>query len=391
MSEKITITGLSVMTGLGNTAAAQQSAIANGRHGLHPLGELFEVEDKFASLPAGWIRPRSLLTGNRYGPTSNFAVQLAKVAIADAGWSALDLHDCCLFVGSSRGNAAGSLAPWPGRRAHRQMGTSNSMHSEMASAVSITFGIHGAYHVISNGCASGLDAIGFGYWALMSGMAPRVLIVSADLPLLPPLLQSYYDTGLLSRNGNNDPYSMATTGFLPAEGGTALTLELARHSKRVRYADIHGYQANSDAFHPLGLPADGAGIAACIRQAIAPVGVEAITAICPHASGTFAHGQAEQRALHTVFAERTPHSISLHLLKPFTGHAIGASGAIDVAILACYLRQQQLPANLPHLTGTSGAFFLASSAIPHHRGMVLKISVGMGGHNSVLLLTSPEE
>lgn len=390
MPDAVAITGLSVMSGLGSTPLEHEAAMDAGRHGLRPLGELLDMGDDYAALPVGWIRPRRILAGNRFGPASNFAIRLAEEAIADAGWTAEELHDCWLFVGTSRGNAAGSMAPWPGRRAHRQMATSNSMHSEMAAAVSIKFDIHGPYQVITNGCASGLDAIGYGYLALRSGMASRVLVVSADLPLVPPLLTSYRDTGLLSRTEVNDPYSALTTGFLPAEGGAALTLEAPQCRRRPGYANILGYWANSDAFHPLGLPADGAGIAACLRLAIEPFGIETITAICPHASGTLAHGQAEQRALHSVFSERPPETISLHLMKPYTGHAIGASGAVDAAVLASYLHQRRLPPNLPGLTGAGGPFFLPSSPVSHRKGIILKISVGMGGHNAVIALDAAE-
>jgi len=378
------------MSGLGITPAAQQRAMDAGRTGLRPLAAFPGVGPEFASLPAGWILPRSTFAGNRYGPASQLAIALARDAIADAGWEAPALRDCWLFVGTSRGNTAGSLAPWPGRRAHRRMATSNSMHSEMAAAVSITFGIRGPFQVISNGCASGLDAIGFGYWAVAAGMAPRVLVVSADLPLISPLLRSYQQTGLLSRNGVNDPYAPTTSGFLPGEGGAALCIEPAAPD-RPGYARLCGYWANSDAYHPLGLPADGAGIADCLRQALAPLGRRRINAICPHASGTAAHGQAEQRALQTIFADAPPASVSLHLMKPFTGHAIGASGALDTAILAYYLRRHLLPPNLPGLAGAGGPFTMPTAPLPCRPGIVLKISVGMGGHNAVIALAPVED
>lgn len=384
MPDPVAITGIAVMTGLGLAPDDHRQAIDAGRHGLRPLGE-FDRDSPYPDLPAGWIRPRGVMAGNRYGPVSNFAVRLACDAIADAGWTADEVRDCWLFVGTSRGNAAGSLAPWPGRRGHRQMATSNSMHSEIAAAVSIAYNIRGPYQVLSNGCASGLDAIGFGCQAVAAGMSRRALVVSADLPLLPPLLESYRQTGLLSKNGINDPYATATTGFLPAEGGAALALDAAGVGSA--YAYLHGYRANSDAFHPLGLPANGEGIADCLRQAIAPFGRQAVRAICPHASGTLAHGQAEQQALRAVFAGARPATVSLHLLKPFTGHAIGASGAIDAAILAHYLRDSELPPNLPGLTGPGGPFSLPESPCRCREGIVLKISVGMGGHNAVIALS----
>lgn len=262
------------------------------------------------------------------------------------------------------------------------MATSNSMHSEMAAAVSIELGIHGPYQVLSNGCSSWLDAAGLGYWAVSSGMAPRALVISPELPLVPALLQSYAQTGILSRNGLNDPYNTATTGFLPGEGGAALVLEPPEDG-RPAYGSVLGYWANSDAFHPLDLPADGAGIADCLRVALHGLNGRPVSAICPHASGTHAHGQAERRALRAVFRQADA-PISLHLMKPFTGHAIGASGAVDLATLLHHLRQGVLPPNLPGLTSTGGPFTLPEAMQPVGKGIVLKISVGMGGHNAIV-------
>jgi len=359
--------------------------IDRGRHGLRPLGELAGSPEEFSWVPSGCIEPRGFLVGSRYGPGANLAVEVSRRPIEGAELGADELNDAWLMVGSSRGNAAGWVDPWPGRRRHRLMSTSNSMHSEVAAAVSIEYGIRGPYHVISNGCASGLDAIGLAYLAVSAGIAPRAMVVSLDLPLVPTLLRSYAETGLLSRDGTNDPYSPSTTGFLPAEGAAALLLEPSG-AERSPLGYIHGYWANSDAFHPLGIPADGRGIADCVRQGIDAVGRHGVVAVCPHASGTHAHGQAERRALATVFPDDGGR-ISLHLLKPFTGHTVGASGAIDVAILMHYQKQGLLPPNLPGLTGAGGAFSLPTVPTDAAGRVVLKVSVGLGGRNAVVALS----
>lgn len=385
MPAAVKVTGIAVMSGLGLTPEAHAVAMAAGRHGLRPLAALSEAGGAFPGLPAGWVEPRTLFAAGRYGPATNFALALAQRVLEDAALEAEAVREAWLFVGTSRGNIAGWLAPWPGRRGHRQMATSNSMHSEMAAAVSITHGIRGPFQVLSNGCASGLDALGFGYMAVAAGLARRVLVIAADLPLVPVLLESYAQTGLLSRNGVNDPYGPHTTGFLPGEGGAAFLLEPA-DSPRPAYGYLHGYWANSDAYHPLGLPADGAGIADCLRLALGALPGR-ITAICPHASGTVAHSKAERRALGDLF-HRSPTSISLHLLKPFTGHTIGASGAVDMALLLHHLRAGCLPPNLPGLSGAGEPFTLPER--PEAIGemdLVLKISVGMGGHNAVMAMS----
>jgi 3-oxoacyl-(acyl-carrier-protein) synthase len=277
MREPVSVTGLAAASALGLTPGEYAAAMAAGRHGLRPLGELPEAPAAFATLPGGWLVPRSLCVSRRYGPASTLAIALAREAVADAGVRGTALAETWLFVG----NTAGWLAPWPGRRTHRQMATSNSMHSEIGAAISIVLGIRGPFQVLSSG------------------------------------------------------------------------------------------------------------IADCLRLALRDLPDRRVTAICPHASGTFAHGHAECRALQAVFAEGSA-PVSLHLMKPFTGHTIGASGALDTAILMHHLGLGLLPPNLPGLTGAGPRFTLPETPMPAGDGVVLKVSVGMGGHNAVLALSGKE-
>jgi 3-oxoacyl-[acyl-carrier-protein] synthase II len=387
LTRPVAITGVAAFSCLGTSLAEHQAKMDAGKHALRPLRELSEDTGDWAELCAGWIEPRSALAGNRYGPATNLALKVTADALKDARLRAEDLRDAWLYVGTSRGNAAGWLGRWPGRRSHRKMAASNSVHSEPAAAISIAHGIRGPYQVISNGCAAGLDAIGLAWMAVATGMAPRALAVSVDLPLLPALLLTYAQTGLLSRNNVNDPYSPNTTGFLPGEAGAAMILEPADVAGTRACCNVQGYWANSDAYDPLGVPADGSGAADCLQLALRSLEDLPVRAICAHASGTAAHGHAEQRALHSVFSNAAE-TISLHLLKPFTGHAMGASGALDVAILGHYLRQGLLPPNLPGLAGGSAPFVLPECATPFKDGALLKLSAGMGGHNAVVAMSS---
>ena len=76
------------------------------------------------------------------------ALHVARQAIAEAGWSAADLEDAVLFLGTSRGTADGWVDPWPQRRAFPLMAASNSLHSEPAAAISIELGIRGPWQVL---------------------------------------------------------------------------------------------------------------------------------------------------------------------------------------------------------------------------------------------------
>ena len=304
------------------------------------------------------------------------ALHVAREAIADAGWSADDLRDAALVLGTSRGNAAGWLGPWPGRRPFRLMAASNTIHSEPASAISIEFGITGPNHVLASGCAAGLDAIGIAMMMVRCALAPRALAVAVDLPLVPMLLDNYASSGILADTLWSDPYRPGTAGFIPAEGAAAMAIDISRE----KHPRLLHYACNSDASDPVGIPKDGGRTPDLFHQlsdpALLPV------AVCPHATGTAVQAAADPAALKRAFPRTTP---TLHLLKPFTGHAIGASGLLECVILACFLREMSLPPNLKGLHVPPG--FVMPDYPVGVTGPVAKLSHGMGGHNALLVLS----
>jgi 3-oxoacyl-[acyl-carrier-protein] synthase II len=152
------------------------------------LGELLGAVSPHAARPAAWIENSALLTHRKWSPATMAALHVARQAINDAGWTPDDLNDAALVVGTSRGNAAGWLGPWPGRRPFRLMAASNTIHSEPASAISIEFGITGPNHVLASGCAAGLDAIGIAMMLVKCGAAPRALAVAVDSAAGPPVI-----------------------------------------------------------------------------------------------------------------------------------------------------------------------------------------------------------
>lgn len=198
------------------------------------------------------------------------------------------------------------------------------------------------------------------------------------------MLRQYQETGILSTNNVNDPYSPATTGMLPGEAVGALALEVsARPGPRILAA-----VANSDAYDNIRLPTDSSPTIRLLKEIVnlPEIRGRRVSAICPHASGTLAHGMAEKNALATVFRDVSESQVSLHFIKPFTGHSLGACGAIDAVLLCAFLRQQQLPPNLPGMnTPASDRFTAPETSIPFDpASCLLKISAGMGGRNSII-------
>jgi 3-oxoacyl-[acyl-carrier-protein] synthase II len=305
------------------------------------------------------------------------ALHAARQAVANAGWSNEQLAEAALFLGTSRGTAAGWIDPWPARRALPLMAASNSLHSEPAAAISIELGIRGPWQVQASGCAAGLDALGMAALWLRAGLARRALVVAVDLPLSPCLLDSYAATGILSRNGVRDPYSAATTGILPAEAAAALTLEAAAEPS----LRLLGYLANADAADPIGMPAGAGGIVSLLKSARETFGPP--LALCPHASGTASHAVQEPAAILSALGTGT----TVCPLKPIVGHGIGGGGLLETVILAAFLREHRLPPTLAGLTCPAGLTMTHPALFP--AAVIFKLASALGGKNSLIALQSP--
>jgi 3-oxoacyl-[acyl-carrier-protein] synthase II len=369
------ITGLGALSALGADVATHHRAIQTRQVPFQPLGLLLGDGSPHARRPGAWIENRAMLTHRKWSPVTMAALHVARQAVTDAGWTSDDLRDAALVVATSRGNAAGWLGPWPGRRPFKLMAASNTIHSEPASAITIELGITGPNHVLASGCAAGLDAIGIAMLLVKSGAAPRALAVAVDLPLVPLLLDNYAASGILATGLQLDPYHPATSGFVPAEGAAAMTIEV----RDGRHPRIDHYGCNADASDPVGIPKDGGRTPELFASLARKPG-----AVCPHATGTAVQAAADPAALARIYQDEMP---TLHLLKPFLGHTIGASGLLESVVLAAFLRHGMLPPNLPTL-----------HAPPHIRlpdlslaasGPVAKLSHGMGGHNALLILSPP--
>lgn len=383
----IAITGVGLTSGLGDGADTHVEKISTGQHGLRPLAGIFGEGSSYASMNAGWIENRAIMNSRKWAPASMLSLHVAREAIADAGLSSEDIRDAAVIVGSSRGNIAGWVSPWPSRRPFSLMAASNSMHGELASIVSIELGIRGPWQVISSGCAASLDAMGMAWMMLRQGIVKRAIVIGVELPLIPEVLQVYEQTGVLAQNDVNDPYSPNTAGFFAGEAGAAIVLEAVEGNDFSRTL-MTGYWCNSDAETPVGMPEDGAGLRDCLQKAVSELSDQPeIAAICPHASGTLLHGTAELAALRAVV--KADQNISLHPLKPFTGHTVGASGVLDSAILAQFMKEGKLPVSLEGSTCPEKPFTLSPNELSAEGSTVLKIAVGMGGHNSIISLRSP--
>lgn len=374
IAQHISIVGIGALSCLGHDVDSHKNAVVAGKSGIRRMSELFGNESRHGHLHGGWIAPRELLVDRKWSPASMAALHVAGQAVKDAGWCKDELEETALVVGTSRGNAAGWLEPWPGRRPFKLMAASNTIHSEPATAISIELGILGANHVVASGCSAGLDALGLAKLLLDSGQAKHALVVAVELPLVSMLLDGYVSSGLLGTHAILDPYGKNADGFLPAEGAAAIALT----NQGGGSLELAHFSNNSDGENPVGVPKDGGRSSLLLRDAMDRFGKP--SAICPHATGTQTQAIAERALLEKHFLET---STSLHLLKPYIGHTVGASGLLESVMLLAFMHDGLLPPNLPSTTSLHH-IHAPTQPIPFS-GSVFKLAHGMGGHNALAI------
>ncbi len=369
IKQGLSIAGIGALSHLGHNVDMHCESILGGGQSFPRLSEILGADSPFADQPAGWIKPRHLLTHRKWSPASMAALHVAGDALEQTKWTHRDLSDTALIVGTSRGNASGWLGEWPGRRPFRLMAASNTIHSEPASAISIVHQILGPNHLVASGCAAGLDALILAKLIIDADLADRALVIAVDLPLVPLLLENYTQSGLLSSKPLLDPFSKEADGFIPSEGAAAVALE-RKATGKVRFT----YGANnSDGKDPVGIPKDGGRSHILLQKAYEKTGSP--TAICPHSTGT----KIQARAEGTIFQDQK--DLTFHLLKPYLGHTIGASGLIESAVLLRFMESGMLPPNPSYLTNPLG-WSLPRKSKPV-TGPIFKLAHGMGGHNAL--------
>lgn len=379
------VCGLGIASGFGVGVESLVEGLKSGRDVFRSLSDLWGDGYSWSELKGAWIPDRSLFASRRQGAASSLALHLAKQAVADAGWGEDELRDAALVVGSSRGNAAGWLDEWPGRRRVKLLSVPQSLHSELASCVSIELGMHGPYHVVSSGCASGVDAVGLAWMLLKSGTVQRALAIGLDLPLSPALLNTYFDSRMLSKSALNDPYHPAADGMLIAEGGAALAMELRPCSMSERKPVLLNYRSNSDAYGPLGMPPSGEYMAQLLESSLEVVKRFGMPlSLCPHASGTRGNALSEQAALARVFSSRGDEMPDFRVMKPWVGHAIGGSGILELVMMLAFARNGELPPNPKGLAVPLDGVVLSESVDPAGSRILVKSASSMGGHNAVI-------
>jgi 3-oxoacyl-[acyl-carrier-protein] synthase II len=223
----------------------------------------------------------------------------------------------------------------------------------ISSEVQMRFGFRGYSHVVSTGCTSSTDALGYALMHIQVGVQPMFLVGGVDSTITPGIIKGYTLLRALTTSWNDAPerasrpFSADRDGFVLAEGSWMFVVEDFEHARargaRI-YAEIAGYASTCEAFHRVRLTESAEEPARAVSEAMAEAGLapEDIDYVNLHGTSTELNDRIETRALKLALGDRA-WQIPMSALKSQIGHPQGATGAAGVAAALVAMEHGQIP------------------------------------------------
>lgn len=408
---RVVVTGLGMVTPLGNDVASTWDGIVQGRSGISAI-EHFDVS-AYSTRFGGSIKDfdiaafmsakdaRKMDTFIQYGMVAGIQ------AIENAGLevTAENAHRIGAAIGSGIGGLGlietnHSLLESKGPRRISPFFVPGAIINMIAGNLSIKYGLQGPNVAITTACTTGTHNIGFAARMIAYGDADAMVTGGAEMSSTPLGLGGFAAARALSTR-NDDPQAASRPwdrdrdGFVLSDGAGMLVLEeyeFAKSRGAHIIAELIGFGMSGDAYHMTSPPEDGRGAAAAMRNAIndGAINSEQVDYINAHGTSTPAGDIAESRAIETVFGANAG-QLAVSSTKSMIGHLLGASGSVEAIFSILALRDQVAPPtiNLDNPQQGCNLNYVPHSAQPMAMRYALSNSFGFGGTNGSLLFASP--
>ncbi|AJY73355.1 beta-ketoacyl-ACP synthase II [Paenibacillus beijingensis] len=411
--ERVVITGMGVVTPLGNDVETFWNRLVAGESGISGI-DTFDVSRQKAAI-AGLVRNFDAdgvigrKEARRMDRFCQFAVAAAEQAAADANLKLdeTDRERVGVYVGSGIGglqtlidNEALLLSKGPARVSPTLV---PMMISNIAAAqISIRFGTYGPTLSPVTACSIGNTAIGEAFRLIRGGDADVVFAGGAEAAVTELSLASFGNATALSLRNDEPsrasrPFDAGRDGFVMAEGAGIVVLESLAHAQRRGarvLAEVIGYGASSDAYHMVATHPDGRGAYQAMRTALRSADIEPsdVDVISAHATSTQLGDLSETRAIKSLFGEEA-YRIPVTANKSMTGHMLGAAGGVEAVALVQSLREGMIPPtiNLEQPDPECDLDYVPHKARRAEPRIGISNSFGFGGHNAVIVLKKYEE
>ncbi|WP_028239989.1 beta-ketoacyl-ACP synthase II [Stutzerimonas azotifigens] len=404
---RVVVTGLGMVSPLGNDVPSSWQGILAGRSGIGLIEHTdlsaystrfggsvkgFEVEQY---LPAKEARKLDLFI--QYGLAASFQ------AWRDSGLEATDENRdrFGVAIGSGIGgltnieNNCKSLIE-QGPRRISPFFVPGSIINMVSGFLSIHLGLQGPNYAVATACTTATHCIGMAARNIAYGEADVMIAGGAEMAACGLGIGGFAAARALSTRNDDPaaasrPWDRARDGFVLSDGAGALVLEELEHARArgaTIYAELIGFGMSGDAFHMTSPPEDGAGAARCMRNALKDARLDAsqIDYINAHGTSTPAGDTAEVAAIKSVFGEHA-YELAVSSTKSMTGHLLGAAGAVEAIFTVLAIRDQVAPPTINLDDPDEGCDL---DFVPHEaRSMPIEValsnSFGFGGTNGSLV------
>ncbi len=407
MKRRVVVTGMGAITPLAGEVDALWSAILEARSGIHKLSlidpEPFKVQlagDIPDFHPGNYCDPKDLKRLDRF---TLFAMYAGGKAIEDSGldFSNEDSYRCGIILGSGIGGLSEIevqverlLSKGPDRVS--PLTIPKLMLNAAGGNLSIRYGLRGPNFTVATACASATNAMGDAFKTIQYDDADIIVTGGTEAAITAMGLSAFQNMKALSdRNAEphraSRPFDMGRDGFVLSEGAGILVFEELEHA-RARgakiYGEVLGYGASGDAGHITQPDPAGAGAAQAMRNALRDARIEPteMDYINAHGTSTPLGDKAETQAMKAVYGNHA-YDLSISSTKSCLGHALGASGGIEMILTLLAVQNDTVPptANLEepdpdcdlNYTPLKPAFRTVKTAMNN--------SFGFGGHNASII------
>ena len=401
--QRVVITGMGMVSPLGNNVKDTWNEIVNGRSGIGPLTR--RNAEKFPVKVAGEVKDFNLENqidtkeARKMDRFTQFAVAASLEAIQDAGIKIgenIDAERIGVWIGTGIGGIETHEEQF---RRFEEKGYKRvspffipMMIPDMASGqVSILTGAKGVNACTVTACASGANSIGEAFKVIQRGDADVMITGGAEAPITDMPLAGFSSMTALSFNSDprtaSRPFDKNRDGFVMGEGAGILileSLESAVSRKANIYGEIVGYGVSADAHHITTPAPGGEGGARAMKLALNDAGLKPkdIHYINAHGTSTYYNDLYETQAIKSVFGEYA-YQVAVSSTKSMTGHLLGASGAIEAVFSILAIKEGILPPTINYETPDEelNLDYVPNEARKADIHVVLSNSLGFGGHN----------
>jgi 3-oxoacyl-[acyl-carrier-protein] synthase II len=406
---RVVITGLGIVSPVGNNVPVAWQSILNGQSGIAPV-EKFDVSE-FPVRFGGEVRDfdvtryLSAKDARKMSEFIHYGIAAASEAMEDAGLEIREdqAHRAGLAIGSGIGGLKGIEDAYQayidgGPRKISPFFVPGNIINMTAGNLSIMHGFKGPNIAIATACTSATHSIGVAARMITYGDADIMMAGGSEMTTCPTGIGGFAAARALSKRNDDPqaacrPWDRDRDGFVLGDGAGIVLLEeyeMARARGADIYAEISGFGMSGDAFHMTQPSINGEGAAQCMKNALQDAGMnpEDIDYINAHGTSTPAGDVAETQAVKNVFGDRAG-DVAVSSTKSMTGHLLGAAGGIEAIFTVLAIRDQVAPPTI-NLDNPDPECDL--DYVPHGaRNMKIDVAVsnsfGFGGTNGTLVFS----